>query len=391
VLRERTTVSCACFVLLVVTLLAVPVPVAVYANPPQMFPSEAAWTIDVKARPIVSPVASAGRVFIALQSGVHALRVKDHAEIWTQPLIADGPMAASADRLIVPSKGELHAFDAATGGVVWKMTTGPLTAPLFVDGDWVFVASGEQLSAYKASDGSKGWTRDDIGIIEERPAVMDEWIYVPVSDGRLVALDLASGERIWETHDVGIKPAEPLVYGDRVFIGSAAKRFCSFNIGTGVREWCSAIGAVIIGRPAADASNVYFVALDNQLHAHDRRDGERKWDEDLRYRPSSGPLLVGTSVTAPGKSNRLQTFDAATGKKADALVLPAELAQAPVLVPAGDHGPLSLAALVGDLQDLWKLTLAIPPTPPLPTLKIAPLTELPGLVVPLRGSRAPRG
>ncbi|HET7221304.1 MAG TPA: PQQ-binding-like beta-propeller repeat protein [Vicinamibacterales bacterium] len=388
-LRERTTVSSACSAFLVAALLAAPARVAAFADPLQIFPSELAWTIDVSTRPIAPPVSYDNRLFVALQTGIAAVSLKDRAVVWTQKLVAAGAMAAAANRLIVPSDGQLHALDAGTGQTAWTAKTGPLTAPPFIHGDWVYVASGEQLSAYNIADGAAGWSRD-LGVVEERPTVMDKRLYVPVSDGRIVALELATGEQLWETAVIGIKPTEPLVYGDRVFAGSAAKRFCSFRSDNGAKDWCYPIGAVIVGQPAADASHVYFVALDNLLYALNRSHGARLWKKDLRYRPSAGPFLVGASISAPGTTSKMQVFDAATGNKGAELTLPAELAMVPALVLPSDQGPMQMASLVGDLKNLWKLAVSVPPPPALPDLKVTPLSELPGRAVPLSGSRAPR-
>ena len=54
-----------------------------------------------------------------------------------------------------------------------------------------------------------------------------------------------------------------------------AKQFCSLFLETGGRrdDWCFQVGAAVVGRPVADATHVYFVALDNLLRAHDRKNG----------------------------------------------------------------------------------------------------------------------
>ncbi len=94
------------------------------------------------------------------------------------------------------------------------------------------------------------------------------------------------------------------------------KQFCSLFLESGRKkrdDWCFQVGAVVIGRPAADATHVYFVALDNLLRAHDRKNGAYRWKKDLRYRPSAGPLLVGASVAVPGSVPSVQVFDARRG------------------------------------------------------------------------------
>ena len=222
-------------------------------EPVQAFPTSPIWTIEVSATPVAPPVSSAGRLYLALQSGVSAHRLDTHAEVWQTPIVVSGPMAASDERLIVAVKDELQGLDAATGAVVWTDRPGPLTAPPLVHGEWLLVASGEQVIGYRVLDGTRMWSRDT-GAVEQRPAVAGTRVYVPAADGRIIALELASGEPVWE-FDVGIRPTEPLVYGDRLFVGSAGKRFCSLFLDARKRraDWCyNDVGAVVVGRPAAD-------------------------------------------------------------------------------------------------------------------------------------------
>ena len=145
--------------------------------PAPVFPTSVIWTIEVSARPVGPPVSSSDRLFLALQSGVSALRLADGVEVWKAPLEVDGPMAASDERLVVAAKGELHALDAATGGVKWTERTGPLTAPPLVHGEWLFVASAEQVMCYRLGDGTKVWSRET-GAVEQRPAVEGTRVFV---------------------------------------------------------------------------------------------------------------------------------------------------------------------------------------------------------------------
>jgi PQQ-like domain len=350
----------------------------------QAFPTAAIWTYEVSARPIASPVSSAGRLYLALQSGVSALSLADGKEVWKTPLEVEGPMAASDQRLVVSAKGELHALDAATGAVAWTDHAGPLTAPPLVHGEWLLVASGEHVTCYRIADGTKVWSRET-GAVEQRPAVEGTRVYVPAADGRVMALELASGEPAWE-FDIGINPTEPLVYGSRLLVGSAGKRFCSLFLESGRKkrhDWCYPVGAAVIGRPASDERHVYFVALDNLLRAHNRKSGAYLWKKDLHYRPSAGPLLVGASVAVPGTVPSVQVFDALSGSPTMKLTLGAALTTVPLLIAAVPGTPARLASLTGGLPRVWTVTLSGPAAPGLPSIAVVPLSALPGLAIPI--------
>ena len=198
----------------------------------------------------------------------------------------------------------------------------------------------------------------------------------------MIALEIASGEPVWE-FDIGINPTEPLVYGGRVFVGSAGKQLCSLFLESGRKkreDWCFQVGAAVIGRPAADATHVYFVALDNLLRAHDRKNGAFRWKRDLRYRPAAGPLLVGASVAVPGSVRAIPVFEARNGSKTIELTVRAALATVPLLIEPASGNPARIAALAGELPRVWTVTLAGPAPP---EIAVTPLTALPGLLIPI--------
>jgi len=390
--RDRTTTSRALLPMLVLCVVIVaPVAGDARADPPQFFPSEPLWTIAFSETPVATPAAAGDRIFIPLQSAISARSLRTNTELWRAKQVADGPVVATAEHVIVPSGGAIVALDAATGREIWQVQSERLSAPIVTHGDFVFVAAAEQLSAYKIADGTVAWTTKPIGPIEQRVTAKDNWVYVPVADGRIVALDISTGTRIWETDRIGIKPAQTLAAGDRLFAGSEAKHFCSFSLTDGTQLWCRTIGAPIVGAPVVDARRVYFVALDNQLWALDRRNGNQQWKADLKYRPSAGPTIVGETVSAPGRTRKLVAFNVATGKAAGPeLVMDRELVAPAVFIPASEGGPVRVLVLFGELNQEWKLMLAGPPPATLPSIKVENLTALPGRVVPLAGTRAPR-
>lgn len=395
--RERTTASC----LLLATLAAATVSMSGLTAPldaratvntsaaSQNFPSETLWAVDISSTPVGSPVAAGDRVFIPLQSGVEARQLRDGSAIWSQMIELGGALAASADRVVAPTARDVRVLDAATGAEVWTAPIGPLTAPPFVKQDIVILAANEQLAAYDAADGSVRWTRE-VGRVEHRPAIAGARLYVPVSDGRLLALELASGEPAWEAQ-LGIGPTEPLVDEDRLFVGTSDKSFVSLALKTGKENWRQRVGGTVIGPAAVDARHVYVVALDNLMRAYDRRNGARRWKQDLNYRPSAGPIVVGTTVGGPGRFQRLLTFDAATGAAGPPLALTDPIVGVPEFIPAEPPGAARLVAISGGLKNQWKLTLLISPPPAPPKLPVGPVTVLPGLVVPRGTLTVPPG
>jgi len=347
------------------------------------FPSEPIWTVDLQATPVGAPLASSDHVFVPLQGSLSARRLADGGEAWLAKLELAGVPAASADYLIVPAKESLQILRAASGEVVWSERTPAVTAQPLVAGGQLIVATGDTLTSYALADGAKSWTRE-VGPMDQRPAAADDQLYVPVTDGRLLALNLGTGETIWEA-DPGINPTEPLIHGDRVYVGTSAKRFVCLARKTGKEDWAKRVAATVVGPAVTDGTRVYFVALDNLLYALDAGHGALRWKKDLNYRPSAGPTLVGSTIAVPGRFTRMLSFAAANGAAASPLALTDPLVYAPVFVSATDKTATRLAVLSGNLENVWKLTLAGPPPPPLPKLTVGPVTVMPGTPVSLPG------
>jgi outer membrane protein assembly factor BamB len=326
------------------------------------------------------PPVEAGSVLIVplLTGGIAAYHVADGSPAWTIELTPHQAIAADADRVYVPCADAIHAVDAATGSVVWRTTVNAPTAPLLVRSGWVIVAAERSLIALRATDGRELWRRD-VGSIEVRPAIDGDVLYVSLADG-VGAFDLQSGASRWMRR-LGGKPGEPLAIGGRVYVGAADKYFYSLDATSGRVDWPMRTGAEPRGRAAADDDHVYFVSMDNLLRAVDRGHGALRWKQGLPFRPAAGPVVLGGSVTVAGPASSLPVFSAHDGRPLERVELGGKLAALPALLQLPEGKP-AIAAVTGSLEDQWKLTL-LEPGVEAPVIPIAPLTELPGLAIPL--------
>ncbi len=104
------------------------------------------------------------------------------------------------------------------------------------------------------------------------PAPAGDRLYLPLKDGRVVALSLQAGEEIW-THKFAESAAGILPVGDRVFIGGRDNQFHSLSAEDADADWRWPTGADLLGLPVLDDKRVYFIALDNVLRGHNRNNG----------------------------------------------------------------------------------------------------------------------
>ena len=357
----------------------------------QGLPDTPRWSVPSAAAPARAPVVAGPAVIMALRSfknaqGVDvpdrltAHRLTDGAVMWTIGLTAEQALASDDRFVYVASAGALHAIEASTGDIVWRLPIdGPLSAPPFAHGGWVLAAAAGELMAIRATDGAVMW-RNRLGTVEFRPSLDGDLLVVPVMEGVVVALNLPDGSERWR-QQLGAAPGEPFAIGDRVYVGTQDKFFYSLYASSGRIEYRDPIGAIVRGRATVDDRHVYFVAMDHLLRALSRRSGNEQWHKGLPYRPAAGPVLIGTRVVVPGSADvPLPAFDARTGADAGRFAFPARLIQLPVFTHLSDGTPV-IIGLSGGLDNKVMLTMLEPTV--VPTVAVQPLTILPGEAVPL--------
>lgn len=157
-----------------------------------------------------------GGVFLRTDDGdVHALNAETGDLEWKlEDLDAVGTPAVEGETVYVSGE-RLTAIDGGTGDVLWEMAfdEDDGASPTVADGT-VYVAAGGSLYAVDAEDGSLAWNHDRIelevydeetgeGETAERPfatqpvTVDDDTVYAPVSPSGFVALDAATGDTLW--------------------------------------------------------------------------------------------------------------------------------------------------------------------------------------------------
>jgi outer membrane protein assembly factor BamB len=343
------------------------------------------WSVPVSVRPSAPPVIGADKIFLALQSGVLvAHRISDGVEAWRVEMRTDQPIAVDGTRVFVASGEAVHALASADGAIVWRAPTGTLTAPILAQDGWIVVASATALAAFRSEDGARVWGRE-LGPQHNRPTIEADNLYVPLDDGRLFALDLRTGADRWVRRvatprkpAAGAAPqalSEVLAYPDRLFFGASDGRFFALNAVDGSLAWRFSIGAVLRGRPVGDGTRIFVTAMDNVVRAFDRQDGRLLWHPGLPFRPM-GPVLIGTRVVVPGASAEVRAFDIA-GRPAGQIKLEAALAIPPAFNESA--GGRIMVGVTDSLDGPSKLFLVEESR----ALAIAPLTQLPGVTVPV--------
>lgn len=292
----RTTISCVAAAFLACVVLPRAAAGAV------TFPLGVKWNAVVPAPPAYPPAFDDNRAYIPLQSNqLVALFIKDGSTAWSVECPMSAPPAAGGGFVYAGSEGLVEARADADGRATWRRPVPGRVLSLHWDNGWLFAQTEPgPFVTIRATDGEILWQKDFGSPLSAPPAAAADRVYLPLKDGRVVALALQSGDEIW-TYKMTDSAAGILPVGDRVFIGGRDNQFHSLNAEDADRNWRPwRTGADLLGLPVLDEKRVYFIALDNILRAHNRNNGTMLWKQVLPVRPFTGPLLSGETLIVSG-------------------------------------------------------------------------------------------
>jgi outer membrane protein assembly factor BamB len=179
------------------------------------------------------------------------------------------------------------------------------------------------------------------------PSAVGDRLYVPLDDGRLLALALLTGNPLWE-RTLGGTPGRILALEDRLYVGSRDKFLYCLSPADGSTRWRWRAGAEMIGQAVVDSAWVFFTARDNTVRALDRRTGNQRWKRALTLRPSAAPVPFAGVIVVSGLAAELRGFRASDGTPAGVFAAPADVAAAPHAADVPRLGGPVLILLIGD-------------------------------------------
>jgi outer membrane protein assembly factor BamB len=377
--RAPTTISCRAFALS--TLLIVSLAVSAGAAdrpPPPKLPLAQWWSIDLGAPASAGPVADASRVYVALKTAeLAAFDAADGHERWRIKKDISTPMVVAGELLYVASGDAIEAIRGDTHATAWVRSPLKTGVPLVTHAGFVFVITESDLVALRLESGEIAWQFPGGGV-KLPPAFDGDRVYVGADDGRLVALNVNDGTQLWERFLPGGITALA-AYKGRVYVGGGDKVLhCLDGQKKGAEKWPKKLDGQAVGHIAVDDERVYVASRDNVVSALDRQNGNQRWQEGLRQRPTGGTYVSGHIVFVPVTGTDLVMFYDAAGAQGTSLNLPGEAP--PGLVPDvhdSADGPI-VYAVSGSLTNEWSLTKFAPAADTV-LLAFSSLMPLPGV------------
>lgn len=264
---------------------------------------------------VFTPAVVDKAVFAAAKDGSIA-RFEEGREVWRisagQPI--SGGVGADGKLVVVGTmKGDVLAFDAATGKALWKAyaSSDILAAPAVGDGLVVVRSGDSRIFAYDAADGRRRWIyqrntpaltlRTNVGVL-----VSSRTVFAGFPGGKLVAISTANGSAVWEGAVALPKGATeleriaditsvPAINGRQACAAAFQGRVACFDLGSGGPMWTKELSS----RAGLDLDDRYAYVSDDKgnVLAFDRDSGSSVWKQDkLSSRGLSRPLALGSRV-----------------------------------------------------------------------------------------------
>lgn len=257
--------------------------------------------------------------------------------VWTfrgRNLLEFPPAIAHGRLYLANSSGTLFAVNAATGRLAWKVDSGRcVAASPAVTRDTVYLAflnrppcnaSGSGLDgevvAFAAGFGKVLW-RARIGPSESSPLVANGLVYVGDWRGKVYALDATTGEERWSFQTGGKVKGAVALSGSRLFVGSYDHRVYALDARTGALVWRASAQDRLGGRgtfystPAVAYGRVYIGSTDGKLYSFGATSGKLRWSHSTGGYVYASPAVWEQRVYVGSYSGRFFAFDAATGQE----------------------------------------------------------------------------
>lgn len=263
----------------------------------------------------LSPAVVGNSVYAAARDGAVA-RFDEGRQVWRiaagQPI--SGGVGSDGKLVVVGTpKGEVLAFDAATGRETWKtrVSSEVLAAPAVADGLAIVRSGDSRIFGFDAADGKRRWVyqrsaptlslRSNVGVVMAGRVTLAGF-----PGGKLVAIANNNGAAVWEAtvalprgatelERVADVTSPPVVSGSGVCAAAFQGRVACFDASSGNAVWSrdmsSSAGIDI------DSRHVYVADDKGAVHALDRTSGASVWKQDnLANRGLSRPLALGSHI-----------------------------------------------------------------------------------------------
>lgn len=235
-------------------------------------------------------------------------------------LSTDGETAYLAKGTIV------YAIDLQNGTQLWQYPADGADAkeayfatPVLTDDGQLLIASAgtnHSLTSLDPTNGVANWTFAGAAAAWlGAPAVMDEVIYAPNSDGNLYALDL-DGNALWQKEIGGALWAQPANDGEMLYITSLDHNVYAFDPASQEVAWSVSVkGALPGGATLGENGDLYVGSFGSNVVRIDTATQKIVWDSEIAGWIWDAPALTGEKLYVGDLQGNFHGFNTADGSE----------------------------------------------------------------------------
>ncbi|MBC7505091.1 MAG: PQQ-binding-like beta-propeller repeat protein [Sandarakinorhabdus sp.] len=230
-----------------------------------------------------------------------------------------GPVVAGGRVFTMDTGGDIRAFDAKSGAVVWnaritlekRNSNSAFGGGVSVGDNRVFATTGYGIvAAFDAATGKELWRKKLDEPLRGAPSVAGNRVYVLTIDNQLFALNAETGETMWNvagTVEVAglLGAAAPAVAQDTVVVGFSSGELNALRSENGRTVWADALARTgrstamaalsdIDASPVIDRGRVYAIGHGGRMAALELPTGQRVWERN--FAGTSTPWVAGEFV-----------------------------------------------------------------------------------------------
>ena len=329
------------------------------------------WTFKGSDAIVSTPAVKGGRVYVTTHDRrIVALDAETGNVIWEQIDAApiDSSPAVTDDYLFYGSRGKrVIALDADTGEFRWEFVAeaNPTMGSALVEDGVVYIGSGdENIYALDALTGEEIWRFATMDWITNTPALSDDKLVVASMDGRVTIYDTDTGKRRFASRVITRSVVgSPIIIEDSIYVPYRDGRLISINLNEtefplsakwftlktqlyvwalmghpGLPKgfnWSVRLGGTIMNTPAADGDTLFVSTQEGRLMAVDRHTGDRLWVYKTDGKSLSTPTIVNDLILVGDRDGVLHAVDSSSGVERWTLQVAEHSLSTPVV--AGGH------------------------------------------------------
>lgn len=271
-----------------------------------------------------APVVSNGTVFVG-GYGVYAFDADTGDEKWVNEDEGGATGVNVADGIVFAQHGDLTALNAATGGRLWKHSSGDDndTSPTIANGVVFFGSRDDNVYALDTVSGDEYWHFETGGSVNSSPAVSRGTVFFGSNDENLYAVDATSGREEWQFSTGSPIGCAPTVADGTVFFGNRNSDFVAVDASTGEEQWRVDTAGWVETAPTVVDGTVVFGSWDGVVYGADATTGDVLWrfETEGESRSSAPTVVNGTAFFGDSAGNLYAVDTGVDGSSEDSRVL----------------------------------------------------------------------